>query len=82
MMEYITDQIRRYFGSDVQNLRLLGVTKYTLQTYVKRVRAGQSKDYATSTLLQGRTLDDVQIQFIRSVLDRLPAVQRAGSWMP
>ena len=78
MEDFIAEQIMRYFGSDVPTLRLLGITNYAIRNYVQRVRRGQSKESAMNAVLRGRTLDSEQIQFVRSVLDRLPIVKSAG----
>jgi len=78
MDDCINEQIRRYFGVDFAKLRLLGITKHAIYTFVRRVQEGQSKASALNGVLQGRTLDEEQLQYVRSVLDRLPiATKRA-----
>ena len=78
MDDDIKEQISRYFASDLGELRLLGIGKYAISTYVQRVRGGQSKESALNAVLQGRTLGQEQVKFVRSVLDRLPMVKSAG----
>ena len=78
MNDDIKEQISRYFGSDLAELRLLGIGKYAISAYVQRVRGGQSKESALNAVLQGRTLVHEQVQFVKSVLDRLPMVKGAG----
>ena len=82
MDQNVDEQISRYFGDALVKLRILGITKYSLYTYVRRVREGQSKRAAQNGLLQGRTLDPEQIEFVQTVLDRLPpqAMAAGGSY--
>ena len=83
MNDYIDKQIHRYFGRSIAKMKLLGITKYAVFTYVLRVQGGWSKESALQALLQGRTLNPDQVQFVRAVLERLPSaaekVRRAGS---
>jgi hypothetical protein len=46
---------------------------------VSRVYEGRSKESAMNGLLQARTLDQAQIEFVWCVLDRLPLAKNAGS---
>jgi hypothetical protein len=73
MKDTIEKQINQYFGNDISRMRLLGITKYAVATYVLRVQAGWSKDSAIKALLLGRRLAREDVQFVRSVLDRLPS---------
>jgi hypothetical protein len=73
MKDTIEKQIKQYFGNDISRMRLLGITKYAVATYVLRVQAGWSKESAIKALLLGRRLAREEVQFVRSVLDRLPS---------
>lgn len=73
MKDTIDKQIKQYFGNDISRMRLLGITKYAVATYVLRVQAGWSKESAIKALLLGRRLAREEVQFVRSVLDRLPS---------
>jgi hypothetical protein len=81
MKDNIEKQINQYFGNDVSRMKLLGITKYAVATYVLRVQSGWSKESAIKALLFGRKLAVEEIEFVRSVLDRLPsaAVKGAGT---
>jgi predicted transcriptional regulator len=80
MKDNIEREIKQYFGSDVSRMKLLGITKSAVATYVLRVQGGSSKESAIKALLFGRRLAAEEIQFVRSVLERLPsaAVKGAG----
>ena len=69
--DYINDQINQYFGSDLAKRKIPRSHKHAIYTYVLRAQEGQSKESALNGVLQGRTLDQEKIQFVRSVLDRL-----------
>jgi hypothetical protein len=81
MKDDIEGQIKRYFGSDISRMKLVGITKYAVATYVFRVQGGWSKEKAINALLFGRKLAAEEIRYVRSVLDRLPsaAVKGAGT---
>ena len=72
-MKDIEERIKRYFGDDISRMRLLGITKSAVATYVLRVQGGWSKQAALRALLQGRRLVSDDVRFVRSVLDRLPS---------
>lgn len=81
MKDNIERQIKQYFGSDISRMKLLGITKSAVATYVLRVQGGSSKESAIKALLFGRKLAAEEIEFVRSVLERLPsaaAVKGAG----
>jgi hypothetical protein len=56
----------------IARLRKLGITDFAIITYVVRVQDGQPKDEALRGLLQGRSLSEEQVQFVRTVLERFP----------
>jgi hypothetical protein len=72
MKDYVKEQVHRYFGNDLPKLTLLGITKYAVYTYVSRVYEDRSKESAMNGSLQSTRLDPAQIEFVWSVLDRLP----------
>ena len=78
MKDDIGERIQKYFGSDISRMRLLGITKSAVATYVLRVQGGWSKEAALRALLQGRRLVSNDVQFVRSVLDRLPSAALRG----
>jgi len=80
MKDNIEREVKQYFGSDISRMKLLGITKSAVATYVLRVQAGSSKESAIRALLFGRGLAAEETQFVRSVLERLPsaAVKGAG----
>jgi hypothetical protein len=80
MKDNIESVIKQYFGSDISRMKLLGITKSSVVTYVLRVQGGRSKESAIKALLFGRRLSAEEVQFVRSVLERLPsaAVKGAG----
>ena len=73
MKDNIEKRIQSYFGNDISRMRLLGITKYAVVTYVLRVQGGWSKESAIRALLLGRRLAAEEVRFVRSVLDRLPS---------
>jgi hypothetical protein len=73
MKDAIEKQIKQHFGNDISRMKLLGITKYAVATYVLRVQAGWSTESAIRALLLGRRLATEEVRFIRSVLDRLPS---------
>jgi len=73
MKENTEKWIQRYFGNDISRMKLLGITKYAVVTYVLRVQGGWPKEAAIKALLQGRRLVSEDVRFVRSVLDRLPS---------
>ena len=79
MKDDIEKRIQRYFGDDISRMRLLGITKYAVVPYVFRIQGGWSKESAIRALLQGRRLASDEIQFVRSVLDRLPSAAVKGA---
>jgi hypothetical protein len=81
MKDNIQEQITQYFGSDISKMKLLGITKYAVATYVLRMQSGWSKESAIKALLFGRRLAADEVRYVRSVLDRLPsaAVKGAGT---
>lgn len=81
MKDNIERRVKQYFGNDISRMRLLGITKYAVATYVDRVQGGWSKESAITALLFGRRLSAEETRFVRSVLDRLPsaAVKGAGT---
>ena len=40
MKDDIEKRIQRYFGDDISRMRLLGITKYAVVTYVLRIQGG------------------------------------------
>ena len=78
MDDYVNEQIMMYFGHDVAKMRLLGITRYAITIYIRCVESGQPKESAINALLQGRTLNPEQVEFVRSVLDRLPMRAKAA----
>jgi hypothetical protein len=74
-MKEIDKQIQQYFGNDISRMRLLGITKYAVVTYVLRVQGGWSKESAIRALLIGRKLAAEEVRFVRSVLERLPSAR-------
>lgn len=79
MKDDIEKRIQRYFGDDISRMRLLGITKYAVVTYVLRIQGSWSKESAIRALLQGRRLASDEIRFVRSVLDRLPSAAVKGA---
>jgi hypothetical protein len=73
MKDNTEKRIQRYFGNDISRMRLLGISKYAVATYVLRVQGGWSKEAAVRALLLGRRLAAEEVRFIRAVLDRLPS---------
>ena len=78
MKDEIEKQFQRYFGNDVSRMRVLGISKYSVATYVLRVQGGWSKESAIRAFMLGRGLAPEEIQFARSVLDRLPSARVKG----
>jgi hypothetical protein len=79
MKDNAEKRIQRYFGNDISRMRLLGITKYAVVTYVLRVQSGSSKESAIKALLLGRRLRNDEVRFVRSVLDRLPSAAVKGA---
>ena len=79
MKDDIEKRIQRDFGDHISRMRLLGITKYAVVTYVLRIQGGWSKESAIRALLQGRRLASDEIRFVRSVLDRLPSAAVKGA---
>jgi hypothetical protein len=40
MKDDIEKRIQHYFGDDISRMRLLGITKYAVVTYVLRIQGG------------------------------------------
>ena len=78
-MKDIDEQIQQYFGNDISRMRLLGISKYAVATYVLRMQGGWSKESAIKALLLGRRLAAEEVRFVRSVLDRLPSATAKGA---
>jgi hypothetical protein len=74
-MKDIDEQIQQYFGNDISRMRLLGISKYAVATYVLRMQGGWSKESAIKALLLGRRLATEEVRFVRSVLERLPSAR-------
>jgi hypothetical protein len=79
MKDSIERQIKQYFGNDISRMRLLGISKYAVATYVLRMQGGWSKESAIKALLLGRRLAAEEVRFVRSVLDRLPSAGVKGA---
>jgi hypothetical protein len=79
MKDNIDKQIQRYFGNDISRMRVLGISKYSVATYVLRVQGGWSKESAFRAFLLGRRLVAEEVRFVRSVLDRLPSASVKGA---
>jgi hypothetical protein len=79
MKDNTEERIQRYFGNDISRMKLLGITKYAVATYVLRVQGGWSKESAIKALLFGRRLATEEVRFVRSVLDRLPSAGVKGA---
>ena len=79
MKDNTEERIQRYFGNDISRMKLLGITKYAVATYVLRVQAGWSTESAIRALLLGRRLATEEVRFVRSVLDRLPSAGVKGA---
>ena len=78
MKNDIGERIQQNFGSDISRMKLLGITKSAVATYVLRVQGGWPKEAALRALLQGRRLASDDVRFVRSVLDRLPSAAVKG----
>ena len=79
MKDDIEKQIQRYFGNDISRMRVLGISKYSVATYVLRVQGGWSKESAFKALLLGRRLTAEEVRFARSVLDQLASARVKGA---
>ncbi len=50
----------------------MGITDNAIGTYVLRVAEGINRERALDALLKGRSLNEAQKQYVRTVLNRLP----------
>ena len=68
-----SDSVERILNDssgDVAKLLDMGITEFSIITYVMRVRKGQSHKAALDALLEGRSLNNRQRRFVREVLLR------------
>ena len=68
-----SDSVERILNDssgDVAKLLDMGITEFSIITYVMRVREGQSHKAALDALLEGRSLNNRQRRFVREVLLR------------